>query len=400
VNLRSILWIVLAAAAMDVHATSNCYQWWGDYNPGTSWQSGWVGDAQAVADSFAAFCNSRPFGTGTLGGYPNSSCHASCNPIGVTSCVYTALSQTFSVFPTVQLPRASVTWTFSTSGGGSGSGFVQYNQMQRTNPIGCKVYVSALTEPRKLCGESCNAIGDPIDPASASVSASETDYGAQPAAIEFKRFYGSADSNGKSLGAGWRHSFSRSLRPVYSSSTYKAYTASADSSSLYADEALACTNGFAQIKSRVDTWANAIASYSNGVCTLTVGGTRIGRLPIYYTSPPTPAPGSTVLIGYDATRDDGQLISLMADGGVISAPPSSVLKLQSIAGGYVLTGANDATEAYDTGGRLLSITKRAGVIQTMSYDTAGRLSTVTDSFGHQLVLTYDSESRLSTVTRQ
>jgi YD repeat-containing protein len=144
---------------------------------------------------------------------------------------------------------------------------------------------------------------------------------------------------------------------------------------------------------------SATATYANGVCALTVGGTRIGTLPLYYASPQLPAPGGT-LLGFDATRDDGQLITFTLQGSSIIAPPTIGLKLQQTPSGYTLIDDNDNVEIYDTTGRLLSLTSRAGVVQTMGYDTSARLSTVTDNFGHQLTLNYNSQGLLSSVTRQ
>jgi YD repeat-containing protein len=99
-------------------------------------------------------------------------------------------------------------------------------------------------------------------------------------------------------------------------------------------------------------------------------------------------------------RDDGQLISFPVNGTSITAPPSINLKLQQTASGYMLADANDTIEVYDPNGKLLTVTSRAGVVQTMSYDTLGRLSGVTDSFGHRFTLSYDSQNRLITVTLQ
>jgi YD repeat-containing protein len=218
--------------------------------------------------------------------------------------------------------------------------------------------------------------------------------------IEFKRFYNSTDAGSSGLSAGWRHSFSRSIKPMYSGSSHKLYVVQPENSSLYTTEAAACTSGFAEIKARVSAWANATATYSNNVCTLSVGGTPIGTLPLYYQSQPTPAPGSTVLIGLEATRDDGELVSFRVSGSSVTAPPSIKLKLQQIASGYTLTDVNDNVEIYNANGKLTSVKSPAGVVQTMGYDSASRLSTVTDSFGHSLTLTYDSQGRLATVTRQ
>jgi YD repeat-containing protein len=124
-------------------------------------------------------------------------------------------------------------------------------------------------------------------------------------------------------------------------------------------------------------------------------------LPIFYNSPPTPAPGTSVINGYDAIRDDGQLIRFIVDGsGAIINPPGSNLTLQKTASGFTVTDGSDNVEQYDTNGKLLSVTSRTGVVQTMSYDGSGRLSGIGDSFGHQLILNYDGQDHLSSVTRQ
>jgi YD repeat-containing protein len=124
----------------------------------------------------------------------------------------------------------------------------------------------------------------------------------------------------------------------------------------------------------------------------------VGTVPVY-SSGGTVAPAVTP-VAYDLVRDDGQLIRFTVLNGVITAPPTISLTLQQSSSGYTLADTNDGVETYDTTGKLLSITSRPGVVQTMSYDASGRLSTVTDSFGHQLILSYDSNNRLSTVTRQ
>src|SRR4029079_19698999 len=103
------------------------------------------------------------------------------------------------------------------------------------------------------------------------------------------------------------HSFSQSIKPSYASTNYKPYVARSGNSSLYADESTACSSGFAQMKTHVAAWATATASYSNGVCNLSSGGNNIGRLPLLYTTRPTVT--SPVLVAFDATREDGQLVS-------------------------------------------------------------------------------------------
>lgn len=382
--------VLCTAIGGQAYATSACYQWRAAVN--TYSDTVWSTNPQIALDHLKAFCTGSDATLATCGF--NSTNYSWRN---------WSISSSPTAWPTV-LGRIVWHYQYKSKMGGFPTDWTDSSNENasvspRTNPAGCHVYVSASPPAAAQCGHTCNSVGDPVDPASGAMYSSEADLGAS-GTLEFKRFYGSAGTGTSPLSVGWRHSFSRSVKPVYSSSTYRTYVTSPDNSSKYTDEAQACTSGFAQIKSRVGTWASATASYSNGVCTLSAGGTSIGRLPIYYTSPPTPAPGSTVLIGYDAIRDNGQLVSFMIDGGAIVAPLSITLRLQQTGSGYTLTDANNATEAYDANGKLQSITSRAGVVQTMSYDTSGRLSTVADSFGHTLTLTYDSQNRLSTVTSQ
>jgi len=242
-------------------------------------------------------------------------------------------------------------------------------------------------------------VGHPINPASGAVYDTIVDIPSTSGAPAFQHFYNSTDSGSPDLSAGWRHSFSRTIQPKYAGTDYRLYVQDQDNSSLYTDEATACSSGFAEIKARSSTWANASASYANGVCSLNTGNTRIGTLTLLYTSPPTPNPSTLTLVGYDATRDDGQIVSFTLPSGSIAAPPTIDLKLQQTSSGYTLTDRNDNVETYDVNGRLLSVTTRAHVVQTMSYDASNRLSAVTDSFGHGLILTYDGGNRLSTVNR-
>jgi len=269
----------------------------------------------------------------------------------------------------------------------------------RQNPVGCKVYVSARALALAQCGPTRSCVGHPINPASGAVYDTIVDVPSASGSPAFQHFYNSTDSGSPDLSAGWRHSFSRNIQPKYAGTNYRPYVQDQDNSSLYADEATACISGFAEIKARLSSWANATASYANGVCSLNNGNTRIGTLTLLYTSPPTPNPSTLTLVGYDATRDDGQLVRFSVQGGSIMAPPSIGLKLQQTSNGYTLTDDSDNVESYDANGKLLSVASHAGVVQTMSYDSSGRLSGVTDSFGHHLLLSYDGLGRLSSVTR-
>jgi YD repeat-containing protein len=380
---RAQLVVALLLCGFTAHAqtTSQCHQW--RYAQGVV-DTGWLNSQNAVFDYMISNC-----------------VQGSCAVPQVPNCTYAVVGALYFnsgwPFPNDRSIRVRYAGIAGVCIGSQGQTDLQA-PTNRSNPGGCGVFVSAVPPPEQ--GRSCNGIGDPIDPGSCRMYATEADLPSAGSSIEFKRFYNSTDSSSSGLSAGWRHSFSRSIKPKYSGSTHKPYVVHPDNSSLYTTESAACTSGFAQIKARVSTWANATATYNNGVCTLSVGGTPIGTLPLYYQSQPTPAPGAAVLVGLDATRDDGQLVSFQVSGSSISAPPSIRLKLQQSGGGYTLTDVNDNVEAYNTNGKLTSVTSRAGVVQTIGYDSSGRLSNVTDSFGHSLTLTYDSQGRLATVTRQ
>ena len=84
--------------------------------------------------------------------------------------------------------------------------------------------------------------------------------------------------------------------------------------------------------------------------------------------------------------------------------------------GWRYLNENDEAEVYDAVGRLVSITNRSGLTQTLTYSCmpisatclvatpmtiapiAGLLITVMDSFGRTLSFTYDSSSRVKTMT--
>jgi YD repeat-containing protein len=237
-------------------------------------------------------------------------------------------------------------------------------------------------------------VADPINPANGGVSRQQSDI----SSAAFKRFYDSQDKGAGTLGSGWRHSYSRSIKTTNSSSSYAAYTAGPMNSSLYNLQSSACTDGFSEIRSQVNEWTSATASYSNGTCTLKAGSTIIGTLPILYTSAVTPAVSS--VIGLEAVRDDGKAVRFMVSGSSVVPLPGVKLKLLQTSAGYTLTDIDDSIETYNANGKLMSIVGRNGIGLNMGYDTAGRLSGVTDTFGHALTLTYDSQGRLSAVTRQ
>ncbi len=264
--------------------------------------------------------------------------------------------------------------------------------------IAIKYFTKTIPPSRPQCN-SCdaNSVGHPINPASGAVFDTFNDDTLTTTASPFKRFYNSTAISNTDVSNGWRHSYSRNVIVKYSTIDIQQYLQSPDYSSQYADPVTACTNGFPQIQSRVLTWTDVTASYVSGNCVLSKNGVSIGTIPIYATGnnlAPSPQP-----VAYDVIRDDSQLIRFIVNSGSIVAPPGISLKLQQTSTGFTVTDNSDNIEQYDSNGRLLNVTSRSGVVQTMNYDGSGRLSGVVDSFGHQLTLSYDAQGHLNGVTR-
>lgn len=391
-KLAVFLALVLALLGVpSAWATSECLLWRG----GSQIPSDDLPSPDAVAAQIVAQCTASNAAIATCAG---TTCPLSLLDAGTIVCTITLQSEPqFSTFPAINPYTGNMALTVYYPQQGESTDWTLGISYSWDN-LPCQVYVTALANRIAQC--KCSYVGEPVNPANGAVFLQQPDTGTQGSPPEFLRFYDSTIAGTGDLGPGWRHSYSRSITPIYSSSSYEPYVASVYTSSLYNDEATACTSGFAQIKGQVTTWANATASYANGVCTLTVGTTVIGTLTIYYESQPTPAPGSTVVIAYQATRDDGQVVSFMANGGAITASPNVALTLQATGSGYTLSDESDNLESYDSNGVLLSVTTRAGVVQTVGYDGLGRLSTVTDSFGHRLTLTYNGQGYIASMVRQ
>lgn len=243
-------------------------------------------------------------------------------------------------------------------------------------------------------------VADPINPANGGMYTTQKDLSTQSltGSLSCSRFYNSLDKEDHGLGVGWRHIFSRSVTATNQSVSLKPYVASSRNSSLYGDQTAACISGFSEVKDQVNAWSNSTATYSNGVCTLTRNGAHVGTLRIYSAGSILPAPNATTA-EIEVTRDDGQVLRFPVINGVVTTPPGSGMKLSQTASGFMLTDANYNVEQYDTAGRLLSVTSRAGVVQTMSYDDVDRLVGVTDSFGRRLTLGYDPQNRVISVTQ-
>src|SRR5262249_39196265 len=76
-------------------------------------------------------------------------------------------------------------------------------------------YITALAP---LQCDRCNRQSEPISPASGSVIETETDLARTATGLSFERTYDSAlPSGAPGINAGWRYSFSRSIKKVYAS---------------------------------------------------------------------------------------------------------------------------------------------------------------------------------------
>lgn len=103
-----------------------------------------------------------------------------------------------------------------------------------------------------------------------------------------------------------------------------------------------------------------------------------------------------------ATRSNGATIGFNLSAGAYVTDGDEVERLEKLpAGGWKLINRDDETELYDDSGRLLSISNRAGLTQTLSYFPSGGptgdlLQSVTDPFGRVLGIEYTS-GRISAV---
>lgn len=115
---------------------------------------------------------------------------------------------------------------------------------------------------------------------------------------------------------------------------------------------------------------------------------------------PKAQPASLTLAS--VSRPDGKSYAFNLVSGVwTSEPDLKGERLEKLASGWKLTTSEDEIELYDAQGKLLSISNRAGLTQTLGYFTTGLnkdlLQTVTDPFGRTLTFSYTNR-RLDSVT--
>jgi RHS repeat-associated protein len=105
-----------------------------------------------------------------------------------------------------------------------------------------------------------------------------------------------------------------------------------------------------------------------------------------------------------AYRPDGRVLYFTLINGQFVPEvdiPDTLSRLTDTSGsplGWQYTTSEDVVEVYDVEGRLVTLTNRAGLTQTLSYDSKGRVSSVADPFGHQLGFSYNGDGLIATMT--
>jgi RHS repeat-associated protein len=373
-------WVIAIAAIGSIFTASmahaqTCAVWgWGPY--------GLYSNPYTAADALAAYCDQQ--------GAQNS-CNSECNG-------------DFILNPQPPFPYGDATGTCTYVEPGWPTSQQTVNDTLLYGDRNCTqgyfvkapVVSPALADLGRSC-PACENGPDPTDPASGNEFLAETDVepiGSRKT-LGFKRYYNSLDAGSGDLGVAWRHSFTRHLVFEYA---YPAYVVGAGVSSLYSTQADACASGWGDIRSNVVGLESATASFSNGVCTVSNGGS-VMTLEVW-SNTYSLASGGSPYLAVHAYRDDGHVINFNPDGSAFDAESGVGYSLVSASDGeFQLTDDQDNVETYNSLGKLLSITDRAGNTETLSYSSStGVLTSVTDDFGHSLTFAYDSEGQLTSVT--
>jgi RHS repeat-associated protein len=275
--------------------------------------------------------------------------------------------------------------------------WTQYGMYPLYSAVSPQYFIAALPTLQSEMRSNNHAGNDPINPATGNVYTVETDVTFKGAgAVSYTRYYSSNDTTGVDGVPGWRHSYARSIATVYSNPPLIYSPAQSPAvSQLYTTPAAACISGFSTIQSSVPGWSGATASYSNGVCAVTVGGVVVAYLPIYTAGLPPPPPPQP--IEYDVVRDDGQVLRYPIQGGSVVNPPGVSIRFAVNGSGFTVTDDDDNVESYNASGVLQSITSRSGVVQTLSY-SGGLFSGVTDSFGNSISVTRNAQNNIGSIS--
>jgi RHS repeat-associated protein len=270
------------------------------------------------------------------------------------------------------------------------------NTSQRVAQTQAEYYVSDESPPSAENDACCeNGVGDPIDPRSGAMYLRLTDIKPSGGPLKFERFYNSSEKSTTRLSTGWRHSYSRSVTPIGNFLQFRPWpTAVGGKSSKYSTASAACLQGFQEIRAGIPGWETGVTSFgSDNRCTVSVNGAAAGSIRVSGNIHPAP---NLTPYAYELKRDDGRTIQFNVEGGVPVAPRGSTLRLNFVSGGFQVIDEDDNIELYNSGGRLLSITTRAGVVMTMTY-TNDRITQVADSYGRKLIITYSNKNQVASI---
>jgi RHS repeat-associated protein len=109
----------------------------------------------------------------------------------------------------------------------------------------------------------------------------------------------------------------------------------------------------------------------------------------------TPATGTPTSVV--AVRPDGQGITFTASGSNWVTESDVDYTLTQNGTTWTLRGPDDATDTYNSSGKVTTITQRNGYTWNLTYGTAGNLATVTDSYNRVLTFTPNSNNLIGSV---
>lgn len=102
-------------------------------------------------------------------------------------------------------------------------------------------------------------------------------------------------------------------------------------------------------------------------------------------------------------RDDGSYMEFVDDRGTLRTHtdyPTTLRRLVDGGGettGFEYVNEDDETERYAPDGRLLTITNRVGLTQTLTWNALGRIESVADPFGRKLTFSYNDIGMLESM---
>jgi YD repeat-containing protein len=272
------------------------------------------------------------------------------------------------------------------------------NNPYPAEPDGCVGITWSTAVNESSPPPQCPALaGNPIDTSTGAKIQKETDiYSKGIGQINFERSYSNANKNSTQL---WFNSYQKFLRVIDPQKIQWIR----EKSSPYTSKALACTNGWNQIKSKIsESWAQGTtAQYINETCQIVRNNSIVRNLPILPNGPNVELytkPGSIQLVREGGSifnfglSTNNQYRELNGERGQLTAITDS----NPIAWRFK-TNSGDI-EDYNADGKLLSITASNGMRQELFYAaTSELLSSVKDSTGRELVFAYTG-NQISSVT--